>query len=106
MFSFLKSLTKLSGAPPRAFQYYRSTKDETEKAILEDLYEAYDEFIKKEEKEIMRLRELFSYNGGSRTFENPEERKFHILSGAFDKLQKYGTKKDYPDFLISLFNQY
>lgn len=99
MFGFLK----LSGAPPRAFKYYRSTKDPIEKAILEDLYEEYDNFVKEEELEFNRIQKLISINGVSGY--DDASQKAIILSGTYDKLTQYGNSKGYSEFLISLFYQ-
>ncbi|MDQ1912522.1 hypothetical protein RAC89_19190 [Paenibacillus sp. GD4] len=100
MFGFFK----LSGAPPRAFQYYRSTKDADEKTILEDLYKAYNQFIKDEEAEVKRLQKMLSANG-VRSYDDYNYQKTVILSSAFDSLVKYGENKGYSEFLISLFHQ-
>jgi hypothetical protein len=100
MFGFLK----LMGAPPKAFNYYRSTKDSDEKFILEDLYIEYDKNIKKEEAETKRLQKLLNANGIN-SYDHYEDRKRVILSSAFENLYEYGINKGYPEFLISLFHQ-
>lgn len=93
-------LFKLSGAPPTAFRYYRSTKDSEEKAILEDLYRTYNECIKDSEGFVRKAK-----TNGATNFDDAEYRKMFILSAAFDDLCKYGAKKGYPEFLTALFKQ-
>jgi len=87
MFGFLK----LSGAPPRAYQYYRSTKDKYEREIIEDLYKEYEKFVKKWDTEII---------SGDYEF-----RKNKIFSSAFADLTTYGNDKEYSEFHLSLFYQ-
>jgi hypothetical protein len=96
----LFGLFKLSGAPPTAFSYYRSTKDKNEKAILEDLYKAYDGFIKESEAFVKHSSKL-----GATNFNDYEYQKMFILSSAFDDLCKYGNEKGYSEFFVSLFHQ-
>ncbi|WP_417204677.1 hypothetical protein [Acetoanaerobium sticklandii] len=99
MFGFMK----LSGAPPKAYHYYRATKETVEKAILEDLYNKYDALIKAEEFRYKEsVKELKSLGMGA--YDPEEERKF-ILSNTFSKLCDYGLNKGYSDLLISLFYQ-
>ncbi|MEH7514254.1 hypothetical protein V7146_16190 [Gottfriedia acidiceleris] len=93
-------LFKLSGAPPKAFSYYRSIKDNNEKAILEDLYKAYNGFIKESEAFLKQSKKL-----GATNFDDYEYQKMFILSSAFDDLCKYGIQKGYSEFHISLFHQ-
>lgn len=89
-------LFKMSGAPPKVFQYYRQTKDTKEKAILEDLYNSYDALVKLKDvqsKDVQRRLDL-------------ETTRRMILSSVFEDLYKYGNDKGYPEYLILLFYQY
>lgn len=100
---FMFGFMKLIGAPPKAYHYYRSTKNSSEKAIIQDLYKEYDDLIRKEEiryKDFVKSRESY----GLASYNSDEEREF-ILSNAFGRLIEYGDDKGYSEFLISLFYQ-
>lgn len=88
MFSFVKMI----GSPPKAYKYYRSTKNAKEKEILLDLYKSYKEFSKN-----TNMKTELSFDFSSR--------KELIVSLAYKELQKYGEEKRYPEFLISLFRE-
>ena len=99
MFGFLK----LSGAPPRAFMYYRQVTNYEEKVVMEDLYKRLSGFIKQREKEVRQEAklELPNQSESIREFRNRQEAT--VLFRAFDDMARYGNEKGYPEFLISLF---
>lgn len=49
---------KLSGAPPRAYTYYKQLENIEEKKIMEDLYSKFSSLLKKYEKVVMQEAKL------------------------------------------------
>lgn len=96
---------KLNGAPPKAFKYYRETKEQEEKIIMEDLYKSYSALIKKYEKEVMKEARLEPPNRNETIRDFRERQEGKILTEAFEEMAGYGFEKGYPEFLISLFYQ-
>lgn len=101
MFGFLK----LSGAPPRAYVYYKQTEKIEEKKIMEDLYSKFSSLIKKYEKVVMQevMLEPSNRNESIREFRKRQEAM--ILIRTFNDMAKYGYEKGYSEFLIGLFYQ-
>ncbi|WP_282019826.1 hypothetical protein [Planomicrobium okeanokoites] len=101
MFGFLK----LSGAPPRAYAYYRKSKKLEEKKSMEDLYNKYYSLIKKHETTIMHEARLEPPNRNESIREFRKRQEALILIRSFDDMAKYGLERGYSEFLIGLFYQ-
>lgn len=101
MFGFFK----LSGAPPKAYAYYKDSKDIKEKIILEDLYNKFTSLIKKYEKVVMQEAKIEPPNRYETIREFRKRQEAMILIRAFDDMAKYGFEKGYSEFLIGLFYQ-
>lgn len=99
MFGFIK----LAGAPPKAYTYYRQTKESEEKVIIEDLYKKYSGLIKEFEKEVVKESKSEAPNRSESIIDFRKRQEAKILIRAFDEMARYGNEKRYPEFLISLF---
>lgn len=96
---------KMSGAPPKAFSYYRKTKDLEEKIILEDLYKTFSINIKKHEKLVFKQSKLEPMNRSESIRDFRKRQEALTLMLAFEELAEYGNKKGYSEFFISMFYQ-
>ena len=101
MFGFLK----LSGAPPRAYAYYRKSKNLEEKKSMEDLYNKYYSLIKKHEIVVMAEARLEPPNRNESIRDFRKRQEAMILIRSFDDMAKYGFEKGYSELLIGLFYQ-
>lgn len=101
MFGFLK----LSGAPTRAYTYYKQTENIEEKKIMEDLYSKFSSLIKKYEKVVMQEAMLEPSNRNESIREFRKRQEAMILIRTFNDMAKYGYEKGYSEFLIGLFYQ-
>ncbi|MBT2571784.1 hypothetical protein [Planococcus sp. ISL-110] len=99
MFGFLK----LSGAPPRAYAYYKQSENIEEKKFMEDLYNKFSSLIKKYEIIVKNEAKLEPPNRNESIREFRKRQEAKILIRAYDDMVRYGLEKGYPEFLISLF---